>query len=92
MSNPRTKRVGKTLNANSETIRREHDLKIQATKGLLAEWVEDNRGPGDGGTIILALLELGIEHHLDNFGERSAADLVHGVLRKVVQRRLGPLQ
>ena len=78
--------------ASDEAARRKHDLKIQATKQFLTEWIEDNRRPGDGGTIIIALLELGLERHLDRFDDKSAADLVQGVLRKVVQRRRGPLQ
>ena len=73
-------------------VRRQHDLKIQALKRLLADWIDDNQQYGNHGTIILALLELGIERHLDHFDEKSAADLSQGVLRKVLQRRLGPLQ
>jgi hypothetical protein len=78
---------------DQENIRRQHNEKIEASKQLLSEWIEDNRRPGDGGTIIIALLELGIERHLDRgFDEKSAADLIQGVLRKVARRRLGPLQ
>jgi hypothetical protein len=79
--------------ANAETIRRGLDAKIQATKDAIAKWTEARERPGNGGTITLALLELGIERHLDHFpDEKDATDLVHGVLRKVLHRRRGPMQ
>jgi hypothetical protein len=89
MSDPTAKDDDAAFAANAEAIRRGHDEKIQATKQALSKWVEANRRPGNGGTIILALLELGIESHLEHFDEKSATDLVQGVLRKVLQRRLG---
>jgi hypothetical protein len=79
--------------ANAEAIRRGHDAKIQATKSEIDQWAKANERPGNGGTITLALLELGIERHLELFpDEKSATDLVEGVLRKVLRRRRGPLQ
>jgi hypothetical protein len=81
------------LAANVKTIRRGLDAKIQAIKSEIAQWAEANTQPGNGGTITLALLELGIERHLELFpDEKSATELVQGVLRKVLRRRRGPLQ
>jgi hypothetical protein len=80
------------VDANAEAIRRGHDEKIRAIKHALIQWAEANQRPGNHGTIILALLELGIERHLEHFDEKSAADLIQGVLRKVLRRRLGTLQ
>jgi hypothetical protein len=78
--------------ANAETIRRGHDAKIQATKDAIDLWVAATARPGNGGTITLALLELGIERHLEHFpDEKSATDLVQGVLRKVLRRQRGPM-
>ena len=52
------------------------------------EWAAEQTRPGNGGAITLAMLELGIERHLNIFpDEQSAADLVQGVLRKVLSRR-----
>ena len=79
-------------NDSAETDRREHDENIQATKRALIQWIESNQGSGNRGTIILALLELGVERHLENFDEKSAAEPTQGVLRKVAQRRRDQLQ
>jgi hypothetical protein len=81
------------VTAAQEKIRRGHDAKIHAAKHAIAKWAEDHERPGNGGTMTLALLELGIERHLEHFpDEKSATDLVQGVLRKVLQRRRGPMQ
>jgi hypothetical protein len=94
MSAPATKDDAAALNADIETIKRSHDAKIRATKQALARWAaEVQERPGQGGTITLAMLELGIERHLEHFpDEKSATELVQGVLRKVLQREHGPLQ
>jgi hypothetical protein len=92
MSGPPIEDSDEALAAHVETIRPGHDEKIQATKHELSQWVEAIQRPGNHGTIFLALLELGIERHLEHFDEKSANDLIQGVLRKVLQRRLGPLQ
>jgi hypothetical protein len=93
MSDSTTKDDDAAFAANVETIKRGHDAKIQITKGEIARWAEDNARPGNGGTITLALLELGIERHLDLFpDEKEATDLVEGVLKKVLRRRRGPMQ
>ena len=85
-------RQGGPLFADFEKDRRRHDLKIRALKHQLAEWIEELQQPGNHGTITLAMLELGVERHLARFDEKSAADLLHGVLEKVIKRRRGPLQ
>jgi hypothetical protein len=93
MSDPTTKDDDAAFAANAETIRRGLDAKIQATKNAIAQWAAANEQPGNGGTITLAMLELGIERHLEHFpDEQSATDFVLGVLRKVLQRRRGPMQ
>ena len=94
MSDPATKDDAAALEANIETIRRGHDAKIEEIKHALVHWAaEAQMRPGLGGTITLALLELGIERHLEHFpDEKSATELVQGVLRKVLQRRRGPMQ
>lgn len=81
------------LAANIEANRRGHDAQILATKQAIAQWASDHERPGNGRTITLALLELGMERHLDLFpDEKETADLVQGVLRKVLRRRRGPMQ
>lgn len=92
MSIPPNKESDDAFAANVETIRRGHDEKTQATKRELRQWVDANQHWGNYGTINRALLELGIERQLELFDEQSASDLVQGVLRKVLQRRLGRLQ
>jgi hypothetical protein len=79
---------------HAEIIRRGFDARIRVTKEALAKWAANNEQLGASGTITVAMLELGIERHLDLFpdDEKSAADLVQGVLRKVLRRRRGPLQ
>jgi hypothetical protein len=80
-------------NDQSEIIRRGFDARILEIKLALAQWAEANQQPGNSGAITVAMLELGIERHLDHFPEeKSATDLVQGVLRKVLRRRRGPLQ
>jgi hypothetical protein len=94
ISDPATKDDAAALSVDIETIKRGHDAKIQAAKQALARWAaEAQERPGQGGTITLAMLELGIERHLEHFpDEKSATELVQGVLRKVLQQRRGPVQ
>ena len=49
------------LGADMETIRRGHDAETQATKQAIAKWAEDHERTENGGTMTLALLELGIK-------------------------------
>jgi hypothetical protein len=91
MSSP-TNDADVAFDADAEAIRRAHDENIQATKRALTDWIKANERPRNRGTVILALIELGIERHLEHFDEKSAADLTQGILRKVLQRRLGSLQ
>lgn len=74
--------------ADREANRRAQDVRIQATKHALAGWVSANARPGTHGAVTLALLELGIERHLEiSPDEKSARDFVGGVLRKVLERQ-----
>jgi len=92
VSSPPTRDPNVVCDADSDALRRAHDENIQTAKRALSDWIRANELPGNRGTIILALIELGIERHLEHFDEKSAAELTQGVLRKVLQRRLGTLQ
>lgn len=75
-----------------QNLQAAHDAKIRECKRLIAQWL-DVSVLRQSGTITLALLELGIERHLNLFpDEKSATDLVQGALRKVLERRRGPGQ
>lgn len=71
-----------------EARQRNFDAKIAEAKTGIERLIEPHALPGAGGVLTLALLELGIERHLNLFpDEQSARDLVNGVLNKVLKRR-----
>jgi preprotein translocase subunit SecA len=78
--------------AHVEIIKRGFDAKVAEAKHSLAQAAETVAQTGLSGAITIALLELGIERHLEHFDEKSAMELAQGVVRKVMLRRGGPLQ
>jgi hypothetical protein len=63
-------------------------VKVEETKNGIARLIEPHAGSGSGGIVTLALLELGIERHLQiSPTEKSARVLLDGVLKKVLDRR-----
>src|SRR4051812_40848452 len=76
MSEPPHKEDDAAFAADADKIRGGLDARIQAIKLTLMEWAAEQTRPGIGGAITLAMLELGIERHLNLFSdEQSAADL-----------------
>ena len=73
---------------DKEARQRNFDAKIAEAKAGIERLIEPHALPGAGGVLIVALLELGIERHLNRFpDEKAARDLVNGVLNKVLKRR-----
>jgi hypothetical protein len=73
---------------DKDEVQRNFDAKIAEAKAGIERLIEPHTLPGSGGVIILALLELGIERHLNIFpDEKTARDLVNGVLNKVLKCR-----
>jgi hypothetical protein len=93
MSEPPNKEDDAAFADNADKIRGGLDARVQEAKLTLMEWAAEQTRPGNGGAITLAMLELGIERHLNIFpDEQSAADLVQGVLCKVLSRRRETMQ
>jgi hypothetical protein len=75
---------------DSEALQRLHDLRVQETKSVLAALIEAHDVPGYHGAVTLALLELGIERHLERFpDEKYVGKLIEGILRKRLKRQQG---
>jgi hypothetical protein len=62
---------------------------LAEAKAGIARLIEPHASmPGSEGVFTSALLELGIERHLDGFAdEKAARDLVQGALNKMLKRR-----
>jgi hypothetical protein len=73
---------------NQDDHQRRLDISVAESKAGIARLIEPHAARGAGGVMTVALIELGIERHLDRFpDEKGARDLVNGVLTKVLKRR-----
>jgi hypothetical protein len=80
--------MGADQDKDGEQIRRGFGVTVQELKDGIARLIEPHALAGKSGATTIALIELGIERHLDLFpDEKSARDLVEGILNKVLQRR-----
>lgn len=73
---------------NPDDDKKNFDAKVAEAKTGIDRLIQPHALPGAGGILTLALLELGIERHLNIApDEKSARALVEGVLQKVLKRR-----
>ncbi|MBV9826087.1 MAG: hypothetical protein JO001_10490 [Alphaproteobacteria bacterium] len=73
---------------DKEESQRRLGASVAEMKAGIARLLEPHLLPGSGGVITLALIELGVERHLRICPtEKSARDLVNGVVTKVLKSR-----